>query len=162
MRLEDITIRLAGPQDLDELNQVVEQAIMSWRLPDRVKQLALPSYRYSDLDMQHMEILAAVGPNKAIIGLAACESSDDGAQHARGAPAILLHGIYVLPEYQRHGIGSHLLGMVEETARSAGLCGILVKAQTDAVGFFRAKGYSQLAKDEGHTDFPNRYWKSIG
>lgn len=160
MQLEEITIRLAGAQDLNELNRVVEQAIMSWRLPERVKRLALPSYRYSELDMQHMEILVAVEPNKALIGLAAWELSDKQDDLDEG-PAILLHGIYVLPKYQRHGIGSHLLGMVEETARSAGLSGILVKVQSDAVGFFRAKGYSQLPTHHLTTEFPNRYWKSI-
>ena len=160
MRLEDVTIRLASLQDLDELNQVVEQAIMSWRLPDRVKRLALPSYRYNDLDIQHMEILVAVGPNKAIIGLAAWELHDQY-RDAPLTPAILLHGIYVLPEYQRHGVGSHLLKMVEETARSTGLSGVLTKAQSDAVGFFRAKGYSQLPTGPAPNDFPNRYWKSM-
>jgi GNAT superfamily N-acetyltransferase len=160
MRLDDVTIRLAGTQDLAELNQVVEQAIMSWRLPDRVKRLALPSYRYNDLDMQHMEILAAIGPDKALIGLAAWELNDQ-AKPARENPAILLHGIYVLPEYQRRGIGSHLLQMVEETARSGGFSGILIRAQSDAVGFFRAKGYSQLSTAEDPTDFQHLYWKSI-
>jgi GNAT superfamily N-acetyltransferase len=115
MQLEEITIRLAGTQDLDELNRVVEQAVMSWRLPDRVKRLALPSYRYSEFDMRHMEILVAVGPDKSLVGLAAWELSDK--QKAfDDKTAILLHGIFVLPKHQRHGIGSHLLRMVEETA----------------------------------------------
>jgi predicted N-acetyltransferase YhbS len=160
MRLDDITIRLASPQDLDALNQVIEQAVMSWRLPERVKRLALPSYRYNDFDMQHMEILVAVGSNQAVIGLAAWEINDQS-NDAPENPAILLHGIYVLPEYQREGIGTHLLGMVEETAGSAGYSGILIRAQSDAVGFFRAKGYSQLSTDDDSSDFPNRYWKSI-
>jgi hypothetical protein len=51
--------------------------------------------------------------------------------------------------------------MVEETAGSAGYSGILIRAQSDAVGFFRAKGYSQLSTDDDSSDFPNRYWKSI-
>jgi GNAT superfamily N-acetyltransferase len=160
MRIKNVTIRLANLQDLDQLNRVVEQAIMSWRLPDRVKRLALPSYRYSEFDMQHMEILVAEGTDETPIGLAAWEAIESH-QDAEGKPAALLHGIYVLPEYQHQGIGSHLLEMIEETARAAGLSGILVKAQTDAVGFFRAKGYSQLAIGNDPKDFPNRYWKSI-
>jgi GNAT superfamily N-acetyltransferase len=160
MQLEEITIRLANVQDLGELNRVVERAVMSWRLPDRVKRLALPTYLYNEHDMQHMEILVAVDPEKSLIGLAAWELfdyKDDPQQRS----SILLHGIYVLPEHQRHGIGSHLLGMVEQTARAAGNSGILVKAQSDAVGFFRAKGYSQLATDDQAKDYPNRYWKSV-
>lgn len=160
MQLDDITIRLASVDDLDELNGVVEKAVMSWRLPDRVKRLALPSYRYSQHDMQHMEILLAVGPNTTIIGLAAWELMDERTgEHEK--PAILLHGIYVLPEYQRRGIGSHLLEMVEEAAHSGHHSGILVKAQTDAVGFFRGKGYSLVSVDTHSTDYPNRYWKAI-
>jgi len=160
MLLDDITIRLAGLQDLAALNQVVEKAVMSWRLPDRVKRLAIPGYRYTELDLQHMEILVAEGPDKALIGLAAWEMID-GHRVGQSDPAILLHGIYVVPEDQRHGIGSHLLQMVEETARSAAHSGILVKTQPDAIGFFRAKGYSQLPADDQSADYPNRYWKAI-
>ncbi|GAB6039601.1 hypothetical protein [Endothiovibrio diazotrophicus] len=38
-----VNLHRAGPADLEAINRVVEGAVMSWQLPERVKRLSLPS-----------------------------------------------------------------------------------------------------------------------
>ncbi len=160
MKPDEINIRPAEATELDVVNRVVEQAIMGWELPERVKRLALPSYRYTTFDMHHMELWLAEGPDIGVLGLVAWEPADPQ-ESPDGETAMLLHGIFVAPSNQHQGIGSRLLQTVEKTARAANFTGILVKAQTDAVGFFRALDYSQLSTDNPDRNYPNRYWKSV-
>ena len=160
MHLAPIKIRCPTLDDLDAINRVVEQAIMGWNLPDRVKRLALPSYRYSPFDLNHMEVRVAEESMKGILGLTAWEPADRQ-QTPNNLPAHLLHGIFVLPTYQHQGIGGRLLEVAEEATRAAGCKGILVKAQADAVEFFRNKDYHPLEIKDTLKDYANRYWKSI-
>lgn len=43
-------LRPASPADLGEISALIERAVMTWRLPERVKRLALPSYIGGGLD----------------------------------------------------------------------------------------------------------------
>ena len=36
---ENVQIRSANENDLDAINQIIEQAVMGWQLPERVKEL---------------------------------------------------------------------------------------------------------------------------
>ena len=54
-----ITVRLAKISDLPEINRLIEAAEMTWKLPDRVKRLALSSYFYNEIDFAHLEIIIA-------------------------------------------------------------------------------------------------------
>ena len=78
-----------------------------------------------------------------------------------GQRGLLLHGLYVDPDQQRHGTGSLLLSAAIIAAREQGYDGLLVKAQVDAEGFFRAKGLRRLAIEDETRDYPNRYWLDI-
>ncbi len=70
------TYRTATSSDMDSLNQIIEQAILTWDLPERVKRLAIPSYRYSALDMKHMQLLVAEDHKTGILGIVAWENAD--------------------------------------------------------------------------------------
>jgi len=67
---------------------------MTWNLPQRVKRLSLPSYRYTGIDFDHFEMVVAEDDRQTTIGIAAWEPAD-----AKDAPAghtaLLLHGIYL-------------------------------------------------------------------
>lgn len=41
----ETTLRRLGPDDLEQANAVVEAALMTWSLPERVKRLSLPAVR---------------------------------------------------------------------------------------------------------------------
>ena len=77
MRATEIDIRPAGQADLEAINRVIEAAVMTWHLPDRVKRLSLPAYRYDSVDLDHLDIVLAEDGRQNIIGIAAWEQADD-------------------------------------------------------------------------------------
>lgn len=149
----------AYKEDLDDINQVIEAAIMQWNLPERVKRLSLPSYFYNELDLEHFEIVVAKQSEK-IIGLASWEQADikDTPEYQSG---LLLHGLYVHPDNQNQGIGKKLLKTAEKAARDKGLNGLLVKAQPDAVAYFRKQGMSEVEIQNTSRDYAHRLWKAV-
>ncbi|MDO9465784.1 MAG: GNAT family N-acetyltransferase [Thiobacillus sp.] len=130
-------LRPAHAADLPALNGVIERAIATWPLPERVKRLTLPSYRYQPHDLDHL--VWAEDASGLAVGVAAWEPA-----HPRDLPAgrrgLLLHGLYVDPAHQRRGVGSQPLDAAAAAARAQDLDGVLVKAQAAAVGFFKSRG----------------------
>jgi GNAT superfamily N-acetyltransferase len=154
-----IRIRPAQAADMAALNGIIERAISTWNLPERVKRLSLPSYRYQPHDLGHLHIVVAEDAAPDIVGVAAWEEAD-----ARDLPAgqrgLLLHGIYVDPARQQQGVGSRLLAAALLAARDGGFDGLLVKAQAEANGFFAARGMRRLAVENPERDYPHRYWQA--
>ena len=155
-----IQIRPADISELAALNTVIEAAVMSWHLPDRVKRLSLPSYRYDAMDYRALEIVIALEGNE-IVGTAAWEAADPK-ETPQDASGLLLHGIYVDPSRQHRGIGSLLFRAAEEAARSQEYDGLLVKAQSSADGFFLSRGMHRLEPDDPDRNYANRFWKETG
>lgn len=153
-------LRIANRDDLQDINTVIEAAIMNWHLPERIKRLALPVYRYTPIDYEHLEIIVAELKDDGIVGVAACEITDT--DEVPGKAALLLHGLYVRPEFQHHGIGSQLFSAVETSVTEHGCDGLLVKAQTDAVGFFEGHGMQHLESINPESDYAHRFWKAVG
>lgn len=155
-----VDIRPARSADLEGVNRVIEQAIEGWSLPERVRRLALPVYRYSATDFAHLDMVVALNERQAIIGVAAWEPADPGEAPA-GQRALLLHGLYVDPACQRRGIGRRLLRCAERAARDGAYRGLLVKAQRDAGAFFAANGMSRLQVRDPLRHHPDRFWKQM-
>ncbi len=143
--------------DLDSANAIVETCVMGWDLPERVKRLSLGSYRYTEQDLDHFTAVVAITPHNEIIGVAAWEpaSTDDLPGDIQG---MLLHGLYVAPQYQGQGIGGRLVNAALMAARTYGMEGLLVKAQSDANGFFQSQGFSSLPVENAARDYPHRWW----
>jgi len=144
MRATEIDIRPAGQADLEAINQVIEAAVMTWHLPDRVKRLSLPAYLYDSVDLVHLDIVLAEDSRQNIIGIAAWEHRESRA----GSKELSLHGIYVDPLHHRQGIGSKLFRVVEEAVRKHGFNGLLVKAQQGSNGFFISQEMQGLHVDD--------------
>lgn len=155
-----VAIRPAQAGDMAALNGVIERAISTWDLPERVKRLSLPSYRYQAHDLEHLHVVVAEAAAHDIAGVAAWEEAN-----ARDLPAgkrgLLLHGLYVDPAQQHRGIGRRLLDTALDAARAQGFDGLLVKAQADANGFFAARGMRRLPVENPQRDYPHRYWQSV-
>lgn len=155
-----VTIRPAAVTDLDAINPVVERAVMTWKLAERVKRLSLPAYRYHAHDFLHMHGVVAADGDGRVIGVAMWDEAE-----ARDAPAgergLLLHGIYVDPARQRQGVGARLLDAAAGAVRERGCDGLLVKAQADANGFFAARGMARLAVVDPLRDYPHRFWLQV-
>lgn len=156
----NVTIRSAAKTDLEAINRVIESAIMSWRLPERVKRLSLPSYRYDAQDYEHLDMVVAETEEHQIIGVAAWQPADD-----RDTPgnqrALLLHGIYIEPSFQHRGIGQQLFHCAENAVRRHGYQGLLVKAQQDANDFFIAQDMNRLESEDPARQYANRFWKKL-
>lgn len=157
MQTEKIDIRPAETSELDAINHVIELAVMSWKLPERVKRLSLPSYRYDAMDFKALEIVVALH-DREIVGTAAWESADPKETPVEG-DALLLHGIYVDPGHHHRGIGRLLFREAERAVHAHGYAGLLVKAQESANGFFLAQGMHRLEPADPARHYANRFWK---
>jgi len=143
------------------INGIIETAVMSWELPERVKRLSLPNYRYAADHFDSMALQLALEKETGdVLGVLACGDPQEE-DVPEGRTALLLHGIYVDPVNHREGIGKKLVAHAVKAARKAGVEGVLVKAQPDALDFFEAVGFERLPVNDPETDFRNRFWKAV-
>ena len=155
-----VRLRPGTAADLDPVNRIIERAVMTWDLPERVKRLSLPVYRYDAADLDVLALVVAEDADGAIAGLAAWAPA--AAQETPGGrPGLLLHGLYVDPDRQGHGVGGRLLAAAEGAASDQGLQGVLVKAQPGAEDFFVGRGFRELAVRDPARDYPHRFWKPL-
>jgi len=152
-----ITLRPGTKPDLVAINTVIERAVHTWNLPERVKRLAMPSYLYNAYDLQHLHIVLAEDCGAGVIGVAGWEKAAVR-ECPPGQNGLLLHGLYVDPDQQRRGTGFRLLSAAATAAKENGYDGLLVKAQADAEAFFRSRGLQQLAVEDSKRDYPSRFW----
>lgn len=154
-----IGLRPAMPADLAAINAVIERAAMTWNLPERVKRLTLPSYRYTEHDLAHLHIVVAEDADRTVLGVAAWEPA---AVHnlPMGKTGLLLHGLYVDPAQQRAGVGSRLLDAARMAAREQGFDGLLVKARPEAERFFLARKLEPLPVRDPDRDYLHRFWSA--
>jgi predicted N-acetyltransferase YhbS len=153
------TLRQAGPDDLPAINRVVEAAFMTWDLPERVKRLSLPSYRYDGMDLRHLDLVLAEREDE-VLGVAAWEPAA-AADCPPGQQGLLLHGLYVHPEHMRQRLGARLLQAARKAAVAQGYDGLLVKAHNDSVGFFERMGLQALPVDDAARHYDKRFWLPI-
>lgn len=153
--------RPARPVDeLPAINQVIEDAVMGWRLADQVKRLALPSYRYDTADFADLDVRVARAGNGRVVGVATSAPAAAG-DCPPGTRGLLLHGLFVAPPVQRRGIGAALLARVLADAGAAGYDGVLVKAQRDAAPFFIAQGFAALPVGDPQRHYAHRLWRRV-
>ena len=160
MSQRPINLRSATQADLDAINHVIEEAVMTWNLPERVKRLSLPSYRYTVAEFNHFAMVVAEDHKQTVIGIAAWEPAETK-DTPEGQTALLLHGIYVAASHHHQGIGRQLFQAAEQAARQHHYSGLLVKAQESASGFFTAQGMKKLPVENHKRHYANRFWKSV-
>ena len=152
-------IRPAIETDLDSINRVIETAVMTWVLPERVKRLSLRVYRYTRQDFKHLGMVVAENRRQQILGVAAWEEADP-TDAPEGYRALLLHGLYVEPALHRQGIGRRLFNAAEAAVLECGCDGILVKAQQDATAFFASMEMCSLPATDPLRHYAHRFWKT--
>ncbi len=156
MNPDEIVLEPLREADLPEVNAVVEQAIMGWNLPERVKRLSLPGYRYDSADLAHQQGRVARDAEGHIVGVVVWEAAPD--ENVPGASNVYrLHGLYVAPSRQRQGIGRRLLDAVIREVCASGADSLVIRAQADAVPFFQAMGLERLPVIDPARDYPNRF-----
>ena len=141
--------------NLPEVNRVISEAVRSWGMSPRVHRLALPSFVYGEEDLRHMQ-LVMTGDDSGAVGIAAWEE-EAGLTRMNRPLNLLLHGLYVSPQWQRHGVGSNLLRVAIRHARGLGFRGITLTAWRDAEPFFSAKGFHPGATNQSAShSYPKR------
>lgn len=155
-----INLRMAEGADLEAVNELIEVAMDTWDLSDRVKRISLPLYRYQAHDLEHLQVVVAETVDSRLVGVAAVEQPVSGT-HDTGCCTAMLHGIYVAADDHRKGIGSLLLASIEKLASRENVDGLLVKARPEASSFFRARGFAALPVDNHSRDYPYRYFKHL-
>ena len=126
------------PSHLPTVNALILRAIDGWDLLPRVKRLAGPSHCYDEVDLATMDI-RYLGDSEKLTGVLALETV--GVEEAPGNrlahPRHLRH-----PEAQGQGFGAQLLHDAQHSAHADGVAYLTVRAQKDAVGFFKAQGFT--------------------
>lgn len=130
---------------------------MSWPLPERVKRLSLPSYRYTREDLRHQDVVLARDKGGSVRGVAVMEEAapSDVPGANRG---LLLHGLYVHPDVHGQGIGTRLLAASGDFAARKGFSGVLVKSANAAVDYFAGRDLIALPVSDPSRDYPYRFW----
>lgn len=158
---DGVALRPADPGDLDQINAVIARAIDTWPVSARIRRASVPLYRYHATDFQYLDMIVAVDADGRIVGVAAWEPAErqdlPGKQNG-----LLLHGIYVDPDWHHRGIGSRLLDRAVDAARQQHYDGVLVKAQAQAITFFRARGLRTIPVADAARDYPHRLWHPTG
>lgn len=156
----EYNLRKAVATDLPTINPVIEAAVMSWQLPERVKRLSLSSYYYDTADLMHLTLWLAEDDEQRAVAVAGWEPAD-ATDLPPNTVGLLLHGLYVLPKRHKQGLGQRMLKLTEQHAAEGGYDGVLVKAQADAIGFFQHNGYQDLPVEDNVRHYSHRMWKKI-
>ena len=156
----DISVRPAKGEDLTSINQIITDCVYRWDLSDRVKRLTLQSYLYDSHDLDHLDIFVATNKGGDMLGVAALESANSSDLPAN-LSGLLLHGLYVAPEYQRKQVGNKLMDHSMEHVKQQQMQGLLVKAQPDANSYFEKQGFECLPVNNINKDYPYRWWKLV-
>ncbi len=152
-----VKLRTASSGDLLFINGIIEAAVMSWKLPERVKRLSMPGYRYDAASLETVDMQVASDSDGDIVGVvASCKPTEDMALNDR--KALVLHGVFVDTTNHRQGVGRTLVQSVVDQARAESLDGVLVNAQPDALAFFQALEFQQLPVVDEELDYKHRYW----
>ena len=151
-----IRLRAGERRDLDRVNAVIAAAMDTWGLPERVKRLSLPLYRYAAQDLEHLDLVVAETAGGCIVGVAAIEAADTP-DRAHGHNPALLHGLYVEPRHHGQGIGGRLMAHTSKLAVSRRFDTLLVRARQQAASFFEAHGLRRVDAIDAARDYPWRY-----
>jgi len=127
----------ARAEDLAALNGVVERAVMTWQLAERVKRLSLPATATTRTILVTCRSCWRKTPRKAssasLPGMTPARATCRRSARPAAAWAVCR------PRRQRGGVGSRLLDAAAEAARRQGLDGVLVRAQARRAVFRGAR-----------------------
>ncbi|MCH8552657.1 MAG: GNAT family N-acetyltransferase [Natronospirillum sp.] len=155
--MSDIHLREISASELDKANQLVVAAIQSWDMPPRLLRLVAGTHQYEAADFQTMRLFLLDNDNEETVGMLAVEDYP-GEEAGCAERVLLLHGLYIHPEYHGRGFGRAAVSATQHLARDGGFAGVLIKAHSSAKGFFNRLGLQHLPVRDDTTDYPYRYW----
>lgn len=155
-----VKLRKATAKDLLFINGIIEAAVMSWALPERVKRISVPRYRYDAAALEAVDMRVASDTDGDIVGVVAwCLPDESMALDDR--KALQLHGIFVDAVNHRQNVGRTMAKAALTYAKKQSLDGVLAHVQPDALAFFQALDYQLLPVVDEELDYKHRYWRAI-
>ena len=124
----------------------------------RLREILLASGRFSDEEIDWaMRLVASAVDGCGVAQLLVAEEEGEvigwaGWQDVRGLPRTSeLCWISIDPRFQRRGVGSHLMEIVEQRARESGAKWLLVETRVgagddDVRGFYQRRGYGEVSR----------------
>ena len=126
-----ISIRTAGPEDLDDLTEIFRCASLSHE-GDRNNLLAHPEF----LQLNDRAII------EQRVRLAAIDGRTVGfATSARSGTNVELEDLFVHPDWTRRGVATRLIADVVELSRASGAASVAVTTNSDAMAFYLSVGF---------------------
>jgi len=128
----NILIRVFQEKDAIQVSNVIQETMMKTNIDDYPLSILKPLHDY--FTPAKVKILASeryclvVEENEKIIGTGAIENEE-------------LKTIFVLPEYQKTGIGRRLIEKLEGYALSKQILDLKVPASITGIGFYEKLGY---------------------
>lgn len=107
--MQDFTFRIAGPNDIEIIKQIVMAAYAKWVPLINREPLPMVADYGEALKTHRFDLLETGGK---VVGLIETAAKDDH---------LWIENIAVKPEEQRNGFGKILIGKAEELAKDAGL-----------------------------------------
>jgi ribosomal protein S18 acetylase RimI-like enzyme len=131
-------IRLGTPADLAAATSVFRRASLS-NAADRDNLLAHPEYLILGRDGLAEGRTYVAEEDGAVVGFASWAETDDTTE---------LEDLFVDPGYMRRGIATALVHRIAEILRARGVERLEVTANPDALGFYRAAGFTDCGVAE--------------
>ena len=134
--MQEITIQHI--QTTEALRQLLSVFALAFELEYHVDDAYLDRMR----EQASTLVLAAYKGEKMVGGLVACEVFP-----IHGAKEMYLYDIAVHPQYQRQGVGVHLMQYLKTEAKNRGVRTIFVEAESEDVGavaFYRSIGGEEV------------------
>jgi len=151
-----LKLRTARAADIDQVNQVIFEAIGTWRIADRVRELSRHAYRYDESDLEHGELRLLVDASDQTIGIAHWDQATPADTPVGSASAAILHGLYLMPAFHGQGLGRQLLSDAINRASHAGHDALALRAQRDAEPFFLSQGFVPGLQESSPPLYPRR------
>jgi aminoglycoside 3-N-acetyltransferase I len=138
--VDDLTIRMLKPGDEQILNDLLHLYISVFGEPELP---ANTDYLAQMLQKDSVSFSVAFMSGKLVGGASSYQLPSIYGNFSE----LYIYDVAVLPEFQRHGIGSHLLEFLKDYCKSAGIPEMYVQADapdTEARQFYRKNGGKEL------------------
>jgi GNAT superfamily N-acetyltransferase len=128
-------IRLGTPADLAALADIYRRASLS-NPGDRDRLLAHPEHLVLEPEGLTEGRTHVAEENGSVVGFATWAETEGGGME--------LEDLFVDPQWMRRGIATALVGCIADALRSRGADTLEVTASPDALGFYRAVGFTDI------------------
>lgn len=147
----------AQSSDLAQINTIVLAAVETWQLAPRLARLVATTHQYESADFFTMDFyfLRDVSQPNLNVGILALEPQPK-------EPTVMLHGLYILPEYQNRGFGTQAVELAKQFVLKSQHQALLVKAHASAQNFFAKQKLELLPVIDPERDYPYRFfWSAV-